>query len=107
MFSDRRWTLCWILPSLAVFSVAVASAQSGNADITGVVKDPSGAPVANATLSLTNQDSGVARSVVADADGRYRFSAILPGRYSLKTEATGFRPETITDIVLNIGAHLD
>src|SRR5258708_4794745 len=107
MFSDGRWASFWISASLALFVVAVASAQSGNADITGMVKDPSGAPVAGATLSLTNQDSGVARSGVADSEGRYRFSAILPGRYSLKTEAAGFRPETITDIVLNIGAHLD
>ncbi|MBZ5621356.1 MAG: carboxypeptidase regulatory-like domain-containing protein [Acidobacteriia bacterium] len=99
--------LFWISASLALLMGAAASAQSGNAEITGVVKDPSGSPAAGAALSLTNQDSGVARSVVADSEGRYRFPAILPGRYSLKTEATGFRTETVTDIVLNIGTHLD
>src|SRR6266851_2128156 len=107
MFSERRWIrfLTWAM--VALLAAAVASAQSGDAEIAGMVQDPSSSPVASAKVSLTNQDSGVARSVLTDSDGRYRFSAIPPGRYSLKTEATGFRLENITDIVLNIGAHLD
>src|SRR5882724_11973216 len=107
MFSERRWIrfLTWAM--VALLAAAVASAQSGDAEIAGMVQDPSSSPVASAKVSLTNQDSGVARSVLTDSDGRYRFSAIPPGRYSLKTEATGFRLENITDIVLNIGSHLD
>src|SRR6266851_2705514 len=107
MFSERRWIrfLTWAM--VALLAAAVASAQSGDAEIAGMVQDPSSSPVASAKVSLTNQDSGVARSVLTDSDGRYRFSAIPPGRYSLKTEATGFRLESVTDIVLNIGAHLD
>src|SRR6266849_380265 len=97
----------WISVVAALFVVAVASAQSGDAEISGVILDPSRSPVAGAKVSLTNQDSGVARSVLADSDGRYRFSAIPPGRYALKTEAAGFKLESVTDIVLNIGAHLD
>jgi hypothetical protein len=104
MRSILPWTSLWI--AILLLTV-MASAQVGDADIAGIVKDPSGAPIAAAKVTLTNQDSGVARTFTADSEGRYRFSAIAPGRYSLKTEATGFRTETITDIVLNTGTHLD
>lgn len=85
----------------------VASAQSGDAEVTGLVKDPSGAPIVNATVTLVNQDSGVTRSTTADSEGRYRFVAVPPGKYSLKTEATGFKTESVTGLVLTIGTHLD
>jgi hypothetical protein len=106
MFFKRVWIWYWISVMAALFAAA-AFGQSGDAEISGMILDASRSPVAGAKVSLTNQDSGVARSVVAESDGRYRFSAIPPGRYSLKTEATGFKMESVTDIVLNIGAHLD
>ena len=85
----------------------LAAAQVGDAEMAGMVKDPSGAPVPAAKLTLTNQDSGVARTTPSDANGRYRFAALQPGKYSLKAEATGFKTETTTDLVLTVGSHLD
>ena len=80
--------------------------QSGDAEITGLVKDQSSAPIA-ATLSLVNEDSGVTRSTVGDAEGRYRFVSLPPGRYTLKTEAPGFKVETAKGFVLSIGTRVD
>src|SRR5215475_13114376 len=80
---------------------------TGDAEITGLVKDASGSAIPGATVSLTNQDTGVLRTFKSDAEGRYRFAAVLPGRYSLKVEATGFSASTLSDITLNIGAHVD
>lgn len=82
-------------------------AQASDAEVTGIVKDPSGGPVASTTVTLTNQDSGFTRTSTTDADGRYRFVALQPGRYSLKIEATGFKTETVTGIDLNLGTHVD
>ena len=98
-----------ILAVVAAFAslAAIAFAQVGDAELAGIVTDPSGTPVAAVKLSLTNEDSGVNRSVVTDAEGRYRFPALAPGKYSLKTEAPGFRSESVTGIVLNVGTHLD
>jgi len=42
-----------------LLSAGWAAAQSGQGEITGLVKDPSGAGIPNATLTLTNEDSGV------------------------------------------------
>ena len=82
-------------------------AQSGQGEIAGIVKDPSGAGVPNAPVTLVNQDSGVSRVTKSDNDGRYLFAAVPIGRYSLKIEATGFKPVTVTDIEVVIGAHVD
>jgi len=84
-----------------------AVAQTVDADITGLVKDPAGSSIPNATLTLTNQDTGVTRTIKSDADGRYRFYPVSPGRYALKVEATGFVASTVTGLVVNIGVHVD
>ena len=99
--------------SLAILAAAIliagpAIAQTtGDAEITGLVKDPSGLGIPGATASLINQDTGVTRTFKSGPDGRYRFAAVLPGRYLLKVEGTGFVTETLSGIVLNIGAHVD
>ncbi|MCU1259495.1 MAG: hypothetical protein JWO80_2380 [Bryobacterales bacterium] len=106
--SSRKHSVlqCISLVIAALLFAAVASAQSSDAEIVGAIKDSSGTSVPGAKVTLTNQDSGVARNVAVDPEGRYRF-AVPPGKYSLKIEATGFRSETITDMVLNIGTHFD
>src|SRR5260370_30000898 len=106
-FQKRR--ALWILSAASAFlALAVAAlAQVGDAELSGIVTDPSGAPVAGAKLSLTNEDSGVNRAVIADTEGRYRFPALAPGRYVLKTEAVGFRTASLTGILLNVGMQLN
>jgi len=90
-----------------LFLTGMASAQVGDAEIAGAVTDPSSASVAGAKVTLTNQDTGVARAFNSDSDGRYRFPSLAPGRYSLRIEAAGFRTETITEVLLNVGTHLE
>jgi hypothetical protein len=80
--------------------------QTSEADLFGAVKDPNGASVANAKVTATNQDTGATRTVVSDNEGRYRFT-VLPGRYSLTAEASGFKKETLTDLVLTVGRNLN
>src|SRR3954468_17128883 len=96
LFGQRSISGLAAVVSLAVLMTGTIYAQSGDGEIAGLVKDPTGAPVAGATVSLVNQDSGVTRTTSADSDGRYHFITISPGRYSLKTEAVGFKPETVT-----------
>jgi hypothetical protein len=59
--------------------------------IAGTVTDTSGAAVANATVTLTNLDNAQKRSIETDASGNYTFVSILPGRYKLESEKTGFK----------------
>ena len=83
-----------------------AAAQSGQGEITGLVKDPSGAGIPSATLTLTNEDSGVTQSITTSPEGRYLFAAVPVGRYSVKVEVAGFKPVTATGIDLVIDQHV-
>ena len=96
-----RFTLILLLAT-SLLSLA----QSGDAEVTGIVKDPSGAPIP-ASLSLVNEESGVTRTTTADAEGRYRFVSLPPGRYTLKTEAPGFKTESAKGFMLSIGTRVD
>lgn len=62
-----------------------------NAALTGTVKDPQQASINNATVTLTNVDTGIAQSTKADAEGNYEFAFIKPGKYTLAAEQPGFK----------------
>ena len=61
-----------ILLLIPVFCAGLAIGQTSEAELSGAVKDPSGAPVAGAKVTATNQDTGVSRGIATDNDGRYR-----------------------------------
>ncbi|MFY9608983.1 MAG: two-component regulator propeller domain-containing protein [Blastocatellia bacterium] len=69
------------------------SAQSEAASIVGTVQDELGAPVANATVKLTSQDFEHLRQT--QADGKFEFRALKPGKYRLTATAARLRKETL------------
>jgi hypothetical protein len=77
---------------LLVVSVALvaARAQAPTGTIAGVVTDADGRPVAGASVRVTNQDSGLARSLTTSAEGDYSAAALPPGVYTVVAEANGF-----------------
>jgi outer membrane receptor protein involved in Fe transport len=107
MSTQRRALLTGCAIAVFLSLSAGLFAQVGDAELAGVVTDPSGSPVAGARVSLTNEESGTQHAVVADTEGRFLIPALAPGKYTLKTEAPGFRVANITGIVLNTGTHLD
>src|SRR5260370_6242324 len=74
--------------------------------IAGNVTDSSGAAVANATVILTNMDTAQKRDIETDASGNYTFVNILPGRYKLEGEKTGFKKFLREPIVVQIESGL-
>ena len=65
----------------------LVSAQIDTGSVVGIVSDPSGAAIPGATVTLSNEESGVSRSVTTNSDGEYQFAAVIPGTYSV--QATG------------------
>src|SRR6202140_3213687 len=61
--------------------------------IVGQVSDASGAAVPNATVTLTNKETGLRRSASTDDSGRFNFPQLKPGTYSIEVEAEGFQPQ--------------
>ncbi len=88
--------------ALAAISAAPLAAQVLYGSIVGTVEDPSGSVVPNATVTITNAQTGVSRETITDGQGRYTIANILAGRYELKVLATGFRPTTHTNIEITI-----
>ncbi len=101
----KRNSLRVFFPCLGVLAVAFAgialrpaAAQVLYGSVIGTVTDQSDAVVPNATLTLTNKETGATRNGVTDDGGRYSFVNVLPGRYDLKVTAKGFRTFSQADL---------
>lgn len=66
-------------------------AQSGQATLSGRVKDPTGAVIPAAIIEIKNVATNVVRSGPTNDEGFYAFPALVPGTYSLRAHAAGFR----------------
>jgi hypothetical protein len=80
-----------MLLMMCVLVPALAAAQSGTATLFGLVKDPQGAGVPGATVTVTATATTAARTAPTDTNGSYRFVALAPGTYTVKVELDGFR----------------
>jgi hypothetical protein len=96
----RSWHV-GLLALLLVVGVT-SSAYAQNAQITGTVKDQSGAIIPGATIMSRNVDTGFTRVAVSDGQGEYRLPSLPPGRYAVSSELSGFSTETRPDITLII-----
>ena len=74
--------------------------------ISGTVKDPSGAAIAQTSVSLINASTGVRQSVTADGRGTYTFPVLPVGGYVLEVNHPGFKPYRRTGIVLDTNSAL-
>ncbi len=70
---------------------AVLSGQGLTGQISGTLTDPSGAPVANASLQLSNNQTGQTRTTQSESDGHFVFSELLPGNFKLVVDVSGFK----------------
>jgi Carboxypeptidase regulatory-like domain len=86
--------------SLLVLSSAPLLGQAVNGTLLGTVTDPSGATVAGAKVTATEVSTGVIHVSVTNESGNYTFPDMQPGKYSVTTEATGFKKETHENIDL-------
>ncbi len=74
-----------------VLSGFVASAQTGQASLNGVVKDSTGAIMPGVAVSIANQATNVVRTTVSNQQGIYSLPALPPGTYRLSAGSAGFR----------------
>src|SRR6266404_1613979 len=79
------------------------SAQTTYASIAGVVTDSSGAAITSAQGTLTNLDTGEKRTEPTGVDGLYSFVNVLPGRYRIEVEKTGFKRTTRPEVIVEVG----
>jgi hypothetical protein len=74
-----------------ILTAACLVGQTVSSSITGTVLDPASAVIPNATVTLTDENTGSVRNVVSDSAGLFRFLNVPPGSYRVSVEATGFK----------------
>jgi Carboxypeptidase regulatory-like domain len=103
----RNLRLSVFVVACLCFSLCTAHAQSGQADVQGIIMDSTGSVISGATVVLTNTDSGDKRTVTTSSDGRYSIPTVAPGKYSITVTAPSFSIATITGLVIQLDNHLN
>jgi hypothetical protein len=92
---------------LLLFAVRVESAfgqaATNFSQLNGTIRDATGGAVAKAPITLRDMDTNRTYSAVSNEAGLYVFAGVLPARYELTIEATGFAKSTRSGIVLTVG----
>jgi len=80
----------------------ILQAQINTANLSGLVTDPTGAVLANVTVSVSNSATGYSRTARTDGAGLYAFQELPIGQYSLRVTQSGF--DTVNkSVVLTVG----
>ncbi len=97
----RKAVPLFILAGFFWFAGLAPAQSPTTGQVAGVVKDPSGAVVGGAKLTLTSA-AGVQREATSDAAGHYAFSLLPPGSYRLQTDKAGFGTATAEGVQVRI-----
>jgi hypothetical protein len=103
MLRMTRWGLIAVLLLAAAPGRALAQAQAANGNIEGIVKDTTGAPLPGVSVTVTNTDTGSARTSLTNADGVYRAVLLPLGRYKVAAELQGFKTFEQQGVSLSAG----
>jgi len=101
----NRISLCVLVGFLALtLAAGTAWAQATTAQISGTVKDQSGAVLPGVEISVTQTATGGKRSTVSNETGNYALPSLPVGPYMLEANLPGFKSYVQTGIVLQVDA---
>ncbi len=92
------------VPALLLSISLAAHAQVSTGTIAGTVTDPSGAVAANAPVVVTDTQTGIVTRSNTSSAGFYSVPNLQTGTYTVSITLTGFAPQEVQGIVLNVGA---
>ena len=109
--TDKCVSMLRVLLGLALLGfLATASpsalAQSSNGQITGLVTDSSGAAIAGASITATNNATGVTYSSTTNGSGVYVLPQLVPGPYRVSLSQAGFATIERPELIVRTGDHL-
>ncbi len=102
----RSFMIALIAAAIACLTCAPLLAQVTSGTMFGTVKDPTGAMVKDASVTIANPGNGITRTVVTGGDGAFVAPNLLPGTYTVRVEAKGFKKLETTGIVLSAADNL-
>lgn len=83
---------------LVCLTVGSAYAQTTTGTVRGIVSDPNGQVIANASVSATNQATGITSVINTTGEGLYVIPNLVPGKYTLTVESSGFKKAEVRDV---------
>ena len=102
-----EWAVSSMIALLLVFLLApVLRAQIATADLVGTITDASGAVVPDATLTVTNNGTGLVYSGRSAADGNFDLTQLPVGHYKVVATKQGFKTYEVPDVEVTIGARV-
>lgn len=93
------FALCLLFPLAALH----LSAQNLSGKTSGIIHDPSGAGVANATVIMTNQEAKTVDMTTTDRQGNFVFKPLPAGNYELQVLKPGFEAYRVPQVSLDAG----
>ena len=105
MRAIRAWRYSFrFLWVLTIVNPCLILAQSGTSSaISGEVKDPNGAALPRATVTIDDTNTRATRVGETDAEGHFLFSQINPGTYQVTVEAAGFAVSKSEPTTVGVG----
>ena len=100
--SIRSWVQASVLLLSVGLLVGVHAQSSTTGNITGTVRDPQGAAVPKAEVTITDEKTGTSRTVTATEDGFYNATSLPAGVYSVSTAPSGFKKTVTTGVDLHV-----
>lgn len=94
------------LLAFTLLAAVLAAAQLATGSLFGTVQDPSGLPVAGATITLTHSGTGRQVEVYSNERGDFVINGVDPGRYVLGVSSAGFKRAERQGIVVSSGDRL-
>jgi hypothetical protein len=91
------------LEQYAQLQPGAAAASHATTRLDGIVKDPSGAAVPGASVTVRNEETGVSQVTTTDPRGHYRFNDLQAGNSALFVNSPGFQRFNLSNVYLGIG----
>ena len=100
------WCVLLVLGGATVARPRDTGAQSVSGSIAGTVTDEQGASVPGATVTVTDEATGAARTTITDDGGSFQVTNLAPGSYAIRVTLTNFRTIERTKVILSAAERL-
>jgi hypothetical protein len=102
-YAPLRMVLVGTFLAVAILRPLASPSQVTTGTLSGTVTDSSGAVVPGAEVVLNHTETGSARTLAADAQGRYLAPNMALGSYTVQASSQGFQTEIRTGVRLTVG----
>ncbi len=98
----RLYLIAVLVMMSAICAFGQSQATTGN--IEGRVLDPKEAAVPGATVTATNQQTGLEKTTTSSDEGMFTISFLPPGPYTVRANASGFSQAEVKDVTVTVGS---